>query len=563
MHIEPLLRSIEDVLKMGFFFIPRFQRPYSWGEQQIEEFWQDCVVDQAESEYFIGSLVLYKEGGVHGIVDGQQRLTTVTMIICALRDAFFESDHKDLGNGLAQLIVRPNIDNKSQAVLASESTIPYFQSAIQKLPGTQPVEATSLEEKRLETSYAFVKSKIDEAVGGRSAHGGGNKGRNRALEKKLKDVRDRILGLKAVALTLENDVDAYTIFETLNTRGMDLELSDLFRTHFTKCIPQGNATTDQIRDKFDDLRKSFDLNARKLDDFILHFWLSKFAYTAKRKIYKQLKKVVKKGNAKQFFSEFLAAGELYLDITAPNRRKWKREELALADSLGALRLFRVEQPNPFVLAVFRAYQLKQIPLKTAKRAIAAVECFHFAFTAITSSRSSGGISQMFARHACAIAGLSSPQEIAREIDGLITKLNSKLPSRDEFIAEFRSLVASEKHTREKALVQYVLHKLSENQTGTAFDKARMTIEHLASQSGRGHAMKEEAVAEIGNLAWVSQDAQEDLGTKKIDAKIKILIKRGFWVDDSLQNHSGDWDKKAIRSRTDHLAALAYDQAWRI
>jgi hypothetical protein len=559
MHIEPLFRSIEDILKLGFFFVPRFQRPYSWEEQQIEEFWEDCVVDEGETEYFIGSLVLYKEGGKHGIVDGQQRLTTVTMMLCALRDAFAENRAQDQADGLNQLILRANIDNKLQAVLASESTIPYFQSAIQKLPDTHVEDAQSVEEKRLESSFAFIKRKIGEVLPTALKD---LKKREESV-RQLKRVRDRILGLKAIALTLDNDVDAYMIFETLNTRGKDLELGDLVRTHLTKCMPTGNATTDQVRNKFDGLRKAFDRNSRRVDDFILHFWLSRYKYTAKRKIYKELRKKVTKTNAKTFLKDFITDGELYLDVTVPGRCKWKSEELGVSASLEALRLFRVEQPNPFVLAVMRAYRMKLIALKTARRAISAVENFHFAFTAITSSRSSGGISQMFARHASAIAGLSSRQGIAKEIDELIAKLKLKRPSKDEFVAEFRTLAASEKLTRQKSLVQYALNKLAEHQTHNAYDRARMTIEHLASQSGKGNTLSDDVLAEIGNLAWVSQGLQEKLGTKKIDQKIRILRQQGDWVDDTLENFKGTWDKKAIRARTDHLASVAYDKVWLI
>ena len=564
MHIETLFRPIEQVLKLGFFFVPRFQRPYSWEEQQIEEFWEDCVVDQDESEYFIGSVVLYREGEKYGIVDGQQRLTTVTMILCSLRDAFATHGQEDLAEGLRQWVVRANRDNKHQAVLASETTIPYFQSAIQRLPGTHPQEALTVEEKRLESSYAFIESKIDSTVAGILADASLSDAKKKdRVKDKLKQIRDRILELKTVALTLDNDDDAYMIFETLNTRGKDLELSDLFRTHLAKCMPQGNATTDQVRNKFDDLRKKFDNHSRKLDDFILHFWLSRYEYTAKKKIYKRLRKSIKKENARQFFEEFLADGDLYLSISVPSRQKWNPEELGLKDSLEALRLFRVEQPNPFILAVVRAYRGKQISLKTAKRAISAVENFHFAFTAITSSRSSGGISQMYARHASEIANLSSSQDITNEIGQLIGKLKLKVPSYDEFVAEFRGLGASEKLTRQKPLVQYVLHKLSESRVGKAYEKERMTIEHLASQSGKGHMMEEEIVAEIGNLAWVSHKTQEKLGTKKIEMKIRILKREGDWVDEALKNHKGEWDKKAIRARTDNLASLAYKKVWRI
>ncbi len=554
MHIEPIFRPIHDVLKIGFFFVPRFQRPYSWEEQHIEEFWRDCVEDATDAEYFIGSLVLYKEGGKYGIVDGQQRLTTVTMILCALRDEFSDRGLSDLAKGLSQLVVRPNIDNKMEAVLASESSIPYFQAAIQRLPGTHTERAMAIEEKRLESSFAFIKKKLGSLLG--------EKKRAQA-EKTLKSIRDRVLGLKTVALVLDNDVDAYMIFETLNTRGKDLELGDLIRTHLAKCLPQGNATTDPVRSKFDDLRKEFERAGRKLDDFILHFWLSRYNYTAKRKIYKNLKSEVKQDKAREFFDEFLRDGDLYLDLMAPKRREWKREEIGLSESLAALRLFRVEQPNPFVLAVCRAYIRGHAKLKMVRRAIAAVENFHFAFTAITSSRSSGGISQMYASHARAIAMRSSSQEIADEIDNLVKKLIERRPSRDEFIGEFVKLGASEKISRQKQLVQYILHKIANTEQGNALDKSRMTIEHLASQSGQGHTLDSDTVAKIGNLAWVTDEAQKKLGTKKIDRKVAILGECGLWIDDFLQNHVGEWNKRAIIGRSRAMAELAYDNVWTI
>ena len=170
---------------------------------------------------------------------------------------------------------------------------------------------------------------------------------------------------------------------------------------------------------------------------------------------------------------------------------------------------------------------------------------------------------MYARHASEIARLSTSREIAIEIDELITKLKSKFPSRDEFIAEFRNLAASEKLTREKPLVRYVLQRISQYEAGTVHDGARMTIEHLASQGGRGHSLKDEVVAEIGNLAWVSEEVQKKLGTKKIGSKVEILRSAHCWVDATLDRHKGEWDKKAIRARTDHLAELAYDEVWRI
>ena len=121
MQIESYDRNVDQLLRMGYFKIPRLQRPYSWERTETEDFWNDTIAD-SESEYFIGSIVVFKYSeGVNGIVDGQQRLTTLTMLLSSIRDALENEGFADLATGLHQLIERPDIDNKNQFVLQSES----------------------------------------------------------------------------------------------------------------------------------------------------------------------------------------------------------------------------------------------------------------------------------------------------------------------------------------------------------------------------------------------------------------------------------------------------------
>ena len=87
---QPTLRDLKDVLKADFYEIPRFQRPYSWTAENLEDFLRD-VVDDNDDGYFIGPMVAYKTGkDKSAIVDGQQRITTVTLTLCGLRDLFLE-----------------------------------------------------------------------------------------------------------------------------------------------------------------------------------------------------------------------------------------------------------------------------------------------------------------------------------------------------------------------------------------------------------------------------------------------------------------------------------------
>src|SRR5436309_13755282 len=122
MNIESNDRTVDQLLRMGYFKIPRFQRPYSWERVETEDFWTDTIVE-SDSDYFIGSIVLFKyANNLFGIVDGQQRLTTITMLLCSLRDSLKAEGFPDLAAGLHQLVERPDIDNKDQYVIQTETS---------------------------------------------------------------------------------------------------------------------------------------------------------------------------------------------------------------------------------------------------------------------------------------------------------------------------------------------------------------------------------------------------------------------------------------------------------
>ena len=58
MKIESHDRTIEQLLRGSYCSIPRFQRPYSWGMQQVEDFWDDVVIE-SDGDYFIGAVVIF------------------------------------------------------------------------------------------------------------------------------------------------------------------------------------------------------------------------------------------------------------------------------------------------------------------------------------------------------------------------------------------------------------------------------------------------------------------------------------------------------------------------
>src|SRR4030042_2521699 len=122
MKINSIDKNIKAVLSANYYKIPRFQRPYSWTQENISDFWIDTIVD-SETDYFIGSIVVFDAGNdSFGIVDGQQRVSTVSMVLCALRNTLHTEGLQGLAQAVHQLIERADIDNKPRFVLSTESS---------------------------------------------------------------------------------------------------------------------------------------------------------------------------------------------------------------------------------------------------------------------------------------------------------------------------------------------------------------------------------------------------------------------------------------------------------
>ena len=247
MKIDSHDTDIESLFTSNFLVIPRFQRPYSWDDENLEDFWND-VVQAGGNDYFIGSMVLYKSGRQEfGVVDGQQRLTTITILLCVIRNVLAELGSNKLADGIHALIERGDRDSVNRFVVMTETSYPFFAEEIQKYDdkdfSTQPLR----EEKRLQASYNFFEKKIHgilKAIDSDTAIMVDDKLPIKI--KRLVTLRDSVLFLSLIRIELGNEDDAYLIFETLNTRGKDLALTDLLKNHFLKSI-KGKGSVDSAK----------------------------------------------------------------------------------------------------------------------------------------------------------------------------------------------------------------------------------------------------------------------------------------------------------------------------
>ena len=142
MKFSAFPRSIKTILEAERkYIIPRYQREYSWEKEQLEEFWEDINKqikfndrEYIISEYFIGSLVLVGDdelGVEFYVVDGQQRLTTITIFLSVLTQIGKELGDEAFANSCYRYIEGKDSEFKSFFKLINETPKPFFQNTIQ------------------------------------------------------------------------------------------------------------------------------------------------------------------------------------------------------------------------------------------------------------------------------------------------------------------------------------------------------------------------------------------------------------------------------------------------
>lgn len=207
--------------------IPLYQRVYSWGKKQLGQLWSDVVElertlgEDPKSTHFIGSLVLASspDFGAIGVnkflvVDGQQRLTTLTLLLAAFRDHLTETGHTERANGIdAQYLINVFDSGKPLKVMPTQSDRLAYKAVLNRAPQAGGEDAVG-------DAYRFFRSKIAAAGDPDDPHD------LELLEAAI------VRGLALVVVTAEPSDNAHRIFESLNNTGLRLTQSDLLKNYF-------------------------------------------------------------------------------------------------------------------------------------------------------------------------------------------------------------------------------------------------------------------------------------------------------------------------------------------
>ena len=167
----------------------------------------------------------------------------------------------------------------------------------------------------------------------------------------------------------------------------------------------------------------------------MHAWQSRYDFATKSKIFPLIKKKITQSNAKSFLSDFENDANYWRSIFDTDHL-WSSQEKDIARTFDALNIFKVVQPTPGTLSIVRSYKQGKMSKAQCISILKAIENFHFQFNAVTSSRSSGGISSMYSSFGRQLSTASDRNTATRCNRELRQKLKDRKVADSEFDAGF-------------------------------------------------------------------------------------------------------------------------------
>lgn len=342
--------------------IPHFQPDYSWTEDEWGDLWADIMGVQGDGEpvHYMGHLVLQsKDNRTFDVIEGQQRLTTIMLIILAAL------------KNLARLIAEKNNPENNQqrmdqirqtyiAYLDPVTLVPrtkltlnrnndvYFQNYL--IPLDHLFQSGCKEsERRLCKALEWFAIKMSEYA----KIAGGDEGVT--LASLVESISDRLF---FTVISVTDEFNAYQVFETLNARGIPLSSTDLLKNHLFSVL-YGD------KDHLHDMKTLEDrweamvvrLGSESFPDFLLVYWISRHTLVRQSELFRTIRSSV---TSREEVFELLQGMEAdmnsYLALSQVESSQWSVD---IKECIRDLHMLRVRQPFPLLLAAHRMFSVSE------------------------------------------------------------------------------------------------------------------------------------------------------------------------------------------------------------
>lgn len=558
--------TLSDILPgEGQYIIPVFQRYYSWEKDNWETLWEDIakVIEDDAPRYthFIGPMIVFRETYPYDIarymvVDGQQRLITLTILLCSLRDVAEENGMSALASAIVNNYISfTTVKNELVYRLLPRSADrdPLLSVIKGELPPTSSEDAVV-------KAYSFFVEQV------RSDLASITKNASDHLNSLYEAITRR---LRLVSITLDNSDDPTKIYESMNFKGEELLDADLIRNYVLMQL-----SIDE-QDEFHNTRwMTFESlfigngtsqpDTKELEDFYYRYLISQTDYFPKRKVYYEFRQYAKeyidgkkdselRNSLAKLVSSLKRYARYYRAVVHPDLEK----DIDLKTAFQRFAFLDVKTAIPLMISLYDRYEdgshSAHISKDTFLYMINAVESFTIR-RSILRERTRGYGSDF----AQAVKKSNTLSELWNHFD-------ARTWPDDDIIGD--ALPTFPLYGREGKKARLILQQLEtyfgHKEPVDLSDPRRITIEHIMPQnltSGWEEMLGEEAVNTheryvdtVGNLTLTGYN--RELGAKSFADKKSEYAKHGSHLElNKYILEQDQWTEAEITDRAKQLTA---------
>ena len=544
--------ALEFISTNRQFTIPIYQRTYSWTQTQCEQLWEDILrVGGSDQplEHFIGSVVYILDGHDHEagclVIDGQQRLTTLTLLLIALSNALGEDGTvNDMSAEELREDYLINRHKKGDLKYKLLLTQTDRNTLCALVDGIDPEGEISL---RVEENHSYFAKKIAAL----------SAAERETLLRGLTSLR-----LVYVALDREHD-NAQMIFESMNSTGLALSHADLIRNFILMGLP-AEEQTRLYEHYWRPMERDFGQQAyaAEFDNFVRAWltWKNGGNVPSKPKVYEEFKHFVL--NKKAFADTEALVSSLRTSASHYARiALGKKSDAKLERAFADLNELKVEVSYPFLLEVYQDFDDGHLDLESFIQIIRLVESYAFRRSMV--HLPSNSMQKTFA------AFTRSPQSLDKEnyLESVSAKFlallgRQRMPNDEDFTGW---LVENDLYNTPRRT--YWLRKIENYGRKERVEVESCTIEHIMPQT-----LTEEWKSALGDDYEQTHEWCHTLGNLTLTANNAALSNLPFEKKRDMENGLGDsplrlnagmakikkWDMDAIEQRAARLADRAVE-----
>ncbi|VTR91202.1 Uncharacterized protein OS=Acetobacter pasteurianus IFO 3283-07 GN=APA07_18750 PE=4 SV=1: DUF262: DUF1524 [Gemmata massiliana] len=548
---DVLSQTLELLLSPGtaIFRVPMFQRPYSWSETEVSQLADDIFspTDKADLPYFLGSIVLAQANNDDQelgeiVLDGQQRLTTLSLLLAVLLERVRNADVPDVDEYAAYLFSRRLRAKRTPKIILQPQDAIIFEHLL-----TKPSDALlpEIKDTQLGQAIATLTERIKYYASSNPLFAHGLPAEVAMLERLLYEV-------EIVRISAPSERDAFRLFETLNDRGMALSAADLVKN---KILSRCGSDIDEAVELWTSITE---LTEDDIVGFLRTYWIACHGFVRKNNLYDSYKKHIENMSvsaATNFVADLESLARVYREICAPSSQKqcqWGREASKI---LARLSDFNARSCRPALLAAAK-YRSKDF------EAIAKICESIIVRHSVICGRNSSMLEGFY--HALA-ATLRDPSKDLSDIAKL--KDFDPVPSNDEVTAAIKKIEL----VRVSPQWRVLLIRINEHLHPTELvvdEPSRVHVEHIFPQTPSSSALAESQIkpvdvkrycTKLGNLTLLAGKRNIKISNGPFSLKKDTYATSDIAMTRELCKLTG-WNNTAIEKRTADMAnaiVLAY------